>query len=417
MTERGRSPMRTVFSSPFLRSAFLALFLAGIGVSATTPQMTLYLVNDLHASVPVAGLYYLVSVLAPVAGYWLGSLSDRQPDRLRLYRICALVGGAGWLAMALATQVWQPFVIGATALSISGGSMGQLFAAARDHLTSTGTPNADRLIATLRMAFTAGWIIGPVLGSWFGAQFGLRPLLIGAALLTAGQILPLGRLRVPRYTGPIEPADDRDVASVLPTAAPNRRPLFVFIGCCVLLMAGDTIKFAFLPLYMANELHVSDTVRGAVIAVQPLLEFALMPVFAWLAQRTSAIRVLSLGGVFGVLANIAYATSHGVLGLFAGQLLMSGLWAALAGLGVTVAQQLHPQGIGMASSVFMGAIGFAGGLGGALGGVGTALFGLPHVFFVPAAFALLGTVGVALTGRRYRPSDRAFSAVAADVGG
>ncbi|MEJ6906691.1 hypothetical protein V3592_45935, partial [Bradyrhizobium japonicum] len=116
-----------IWRSRFLRSACAALFISGIGVSATTPQMTLFLVNDLEASVPVAGLYYLVNLAAPLAGYWLGSLSDRQPDRLRLYRICALVGGLGWLAMGLATAVWMSFVIGALALSVAGGSMGLLF--------------------------------------------------------------------------------------------------------------------------------------------------------------------------------------------------------------------------------------------------------------------------------------------------
>ena len=164
--------------------------------------MTLFLVNDLEASVPVAGLYYLVNLAAPLAGYWLGSLSDRQPDRLRLYRICALVGGLGWLAMGLATAVWMPFVIGALALSVAGGSMGLLFAAVRDELSRTASPAADRVISAVRMAFTAGWILGPVVGSWFGAVYGLRPLLLATAVLTVAQILPLGFQRVPRYVSP-----------------------------------------------------------------------------------------------------------------------------------------------------------------------------------------------------------------------
>ncbi len=129
-----------IWRSPFLRAACAALFISGIAVSATTPQMTLFLVDDLGASVPVAGLYYLVNLAAPLAGYWLGSLSDRQPDRLRLFRICALVGGLGWLAMGLATAVWMPFAIGALALSIAGGSMGLLFAAVRDELSRDGEP-------------------------------------------------------------------------------------------------------------------------------------------------------------------------------------------------------------------------------------------------------------------------------------
>ena len=61
--------------------------------------------------------------------------------------------------------------------------------------------------------------------------------------------------------------------------------------------------------------------------------------------------------------------------MFVGQILMSALWAAIAGLGVTVAQQLYPYGVGLASSVFMSSIMLNGGLGGAIGGLGTALLG------------------------------------------
>ena len=176
----------------------------------------------------------------------------------------------------------------------------------------------------------------------------------------------------------------------------------------MLVMNGDTIKFAYLPLYMADELGVSDTVRGAVIAVQPLLEFVLMPLFARLAEVFTPIRMVTEGAVFGVLANIAYATSSHVAGLFVGQLLMSALWAAIAGLGVTVAQQLYPQGVGLASSVFMSSIALSGGLGGALGGLGTALLGMPHVFYVSAVLGVGGVIGLVMTERRFRPSQSAF---------
>ena len=371
--------------------------------------MTLFLVDDLGASVPVAGLYYLVNLAAPLAGYWLGSLSDRQPDRLRLFRVCALVGGLGWLAMGLATAVWMPFAIGALALSIAGGSMGLLFAAVRDELSRTGSPSAARVISAVRMAFTAGWIIGPVVGSWFGAVYGLRPLLLATAVLTVGQVLPLGLQRVPRYVSPAltvpigqDPAATADRPGPALPAAGSRVPLFLFVGCCVLVMHGDTIKFAYLPLYMANQLEISDTLRGAVIAIQPLAELALMPLFARLADRITPIRVVALGAAFGVAANIAYATSEHVLGLFVGQLLMSCLWAAIAGLGVTVAQQLHPSGVGLASSVFMSSIMLGGGLGGAVGGLGTALLGVPHVFYVSAVLGALGTAGLVLMARRYQ---------------
>jgi Major Facilitator Superfamily len=150
----GTSAATVIWRSRFLRSAFLALFISGLAVSSTMPQMTLYLVNDLGASVPVAGLYYLTNFAAPLAGYWVGSLSDRQENRLTLYRACALLGGFGWLAMALATQVWMPFIIAGVVLSFSGGSMGLLFAAVRDDLSRQHSPAADRVVSAVRMAFT-----------------------------------------------------------------------------------------------------------------------------------------------------------------------------------------------------------------------------------------------------------------------
>jgi SET family sugar efflux transporter-like MFS transporter len=314
--------------------------------------------------------------------------------------------------MGLASTVWMPFAIGAVALSIAGGSMGLLFAAVRDELSRQASPAADRVISAVRMAFTAGWIIGPVFGSWFGAVYGLRPLLLAAAALTVGQILPLGFQRVPRYVGEIRlttesrsrngPAPHRSLST--DGQRESRVPLYVFVACCVLVMNGDTIKFAFLPLYMANDLGISDTLRGAVIAVQPLVELALMPLFARLAEAITPIRVVALGAGFGVAANIAYATSDQVLGLFVGQLLMSALWAAIAGLGVTVAQQLYPYGVGLASSVFMSSIMLSGGLGGAIGGLGTALVGVPHVFFISAVLGAFGATGLVVLARRYPSS-------------
>ena len=173
--------------------------------------------------------------------------------------------------MGLATAVWMPFVIGALALSVAGGSMGLLFAAVRDELSRTGSPAAARVISAVRMAFTAGWILGPVVGSWFGAVYGLRPLLLATAVLTVAQILPLGFQRVPRYVSPTRtlPLDaasrdgGRGPRGGLSTRATGESKVpLLFVGCCVLVMHSDTIKFAYLPLYMANQLGISDTLRG-----------------------------------------------------------------------------------------------------------------------------------------------------------
>src|SRR5690349_2679721 len=191
MLDRSESALGTVLRSRFYRSAFLSLLIAGVGLSAATPQLTLFLVRDLGTPLPLAGLYYVTNVASPVAGFIVGRWSDRSHDRLLWFRICSVVGAAGWLLMASANAVWMPFVISTFALSVAGGSMAQLFAACRDELSRHPTRAENRVIATIRMAFTTGWILGPVFGSWFGGGFGLRALPVATAARAFARVLPL----------------------------------------------------------------------------------------------------------------------------------------------------------------------------------------------------------------------------------
>jgi SET family sugar efflux transporter-like MFS transporter len=397
VTSPRTSTVRIVLASRFYRSAFVALLLSGLAISATTPQLTLFLVRDLGAPLPVAGLYYVTNLAAPVAGYLVGRWSDRSTNRLGLFRVCAAIGALGWLAMAFSTALWMPFVISVVALSVGGASMAQLFAATRDELSRHPTGADNRVLSAVRMAFTAGWVLGPVVGSWLGSVVGLRPLLVATAVLTLAQVLPLGRQRVERYRSP-------EAEQAARAGGPRRRmvPLLVFTGLCVLAMTGDTIKFGYLPLYMADELRVPDAVRGSVIAFQPLLELALMPFFARYADRYGALRVMVVGMALGVGANLAFATSTGVGGLFVGQLLAAGLWAALGALGVSIAQHLYPEGVGTASGLFLSAMTLGSAAGGLIGGLGVARFGLPEVFFLPAALSAVAVVGLVVLERRLR---------------
>jgi SET family sugar efflux transporter-like MFS transporter len=398
MLDRSESALRVVIRSRFYRSAFLSLLIAGIGLSAATPQLTLFLVRELGTPLPVAGLYYVTNLAAPVAGYLVGRWSDRSRDRLLWFRVCALIGGVGWLAMAAANTVWLPFVISIVALSLSGGSMAQLFAACRDELSRHPTKAENRIIATIRMAFTVGWIIGPVLGSWFGGVFGLRALLVATAACVFAQMLPLGGQRVERYQDPAissQPGGRRRLDHMM--------PLLVFTAICVLAMTGDTIKFGYLPIYMAEQLHVSDSVRGAVIGIQPLLELLMLPAVARLADRYGPLRIMTVGAALGLAGNLAYATSTSVGGLFLGQALTAGLWACVGALGVSIAQSLYPEGVGTASGIFLSSIPLGSAIGGTIGGIGVAVIGLPHVFFVPAGLTTLAMVAfVVLTARLSR---------------
>jgi MFS transporter, SET family, sugar efflux transporter len=82
------------------------------------------------------------------------------------------------------------------------------------------------------------------------------------------------------------------------------------------------------------------------------------------------------------------------LGLIAATVLNSAMWATLGGIGVIVAQDLYPSGIGLASSLYFSALRFSAAIGGLAGSLGVGWFGVPGVFLVPALLCLVAAIGL-----------------------
>ncbi|MEV6284795.1 MFS transporter [Kribbella sp. NPDC051770] len=388
------SALRLTARTPLYRGATLAMFLSGLGFSAAAPQIASFLVKDLGASLTVAGLFYLTNLTAPIAGYLVGARSDRTGSRLGLFRICAVVGFLSWTAVAFSTQLWMPFVISAVVGAFGGAAISQLFAAIHDETRAHPTPYDDSVVSIIRMALTAGWVVGPVAGAFLAAHTSLRVMLFATAVATLAQIVPLGFLQTPAASSPDQPAEPHHRPSL-----PAMLPLLTFTGLYVLVYAGESIKYAYLPIYMADELHFPAGLSGAVIGIQPLVELALMPLAVVVARRIGMLRLMVLGAAFGVGANLCFALTGTAAGLFAGQALMGGVWGIFAALGIIVAQNLLPGAVATASAIFLSSTAISSALGGATGGLGAAVVGLPHVFLFPATFTLLATLGLALMSR------------------
>ncbi|MDE2384461.1 MAG: MFS transporter [Alphaproteobacteria bacterium] len=379
-----------VLKSPLFRGATLALFLSGIGTSAAAPQIVSFLVKDLGTSLPVAGLYYLTSLAAPLAGYVIGQYSDRSGIRLGLFRLCAVMGFVGWAAMALSAAVWQPFVIGALLLAFSTAATPQIFAAVHDELKHHPGHANESVVGIIRMALTAGWIVGPVLGAWLGTAYGLRAMLWATALCWLAQILPLGTLR--SAPGGKEGAGGKAAGHV---GLREMLPLLAFTGLFVMVYVGEPIKYGFLLLYMEDKLHTGPAMRGAVIGIQPFIELLIMPFSVMLGRRLGNFWLMCIAAACGVAANLCFAMWPSLASMFVGQILMGGVWGLFMVLGLIVAQRLLPRAVATASAIFMSAMPLGSAIGGVVGGLGVAALGLPSVFFLPAIFGVLAMAGLA----------------------
>ena len=162
----------------------------------------------------------------------------------------------------------------------------------------------------------------------------------------------------------------------------------------MLAMCGDTIKFAYLPIYMELQLGTPDWLRGVVISAQSVGMFIFIPIMGVLADRFGAHRLVVVNVLLGVGANLGFAFAPNEVVLILATLLNAAMWATLGGVGIMVAQDLYPTGIGLASSLYFSAIRFSAAIGGIAGGLGVGWFGVPGVFVVPAALCLVSAVGL-----------------------
>jgi SET family sugar efflux transporter-like MFS transporter len=396
-----QSALCQVAASRFFIGATIAMFLSGLGTSAAAPQIVPFLVKELGASLPLAGFYYLTSLAAPFAGYFVGRYSDHTGNRLGLFRLCAVAGFLGWAGLALSTSVWAPFIIAVALLAVSGATASQIFAAVHDELSDKPGDANESVVAIIRMALTGGWIVGPVLGAWVAAAYGLRPMLWVTAICTLLQIAPLGTLNPlgkPKTLPAGHPANDTAHRAGLRAML----PLLGFTGLFVLVYAGEPVKYGFLLIYMEEQLKLSPAVRGAVIGIQPFIELLIMPFSIGLGRRLGNVWLMCIGAALGIFANLCFALSPSAVGMFAGQILMGGVWGIFMVLGIIVAQRLLPDAVATASAIFMSSTALASALGGMTGGFGVALLGLPNVFLLPAFFSGMAVIGLALMARNER---------------
>src|SRR5258707_2531273 len=220
-------------------------------------------------------------------------------------------------------------------------------------------------------------------------------MLAATGLCTPAQIVPMGFVRT------VSARPRAQAASDAQSERPGLRamlPLLTFTGLYVFVYAGEPIKYGYLPIYM-HDMHVPTAVSGAVIGIQPLIELTLMPVAVVVARRIGMMHLMIVGAAFCVGANLCFALTGDAAGMFAGQILMGGVWGGFAALGIIVAQRLLSQAVATASAVFMSSTAIASALGGLTGSLGVSILGLPHVFFAPALYGLIATSGIAVMSR------------------
>jgi len=376
------NPFVKVWSEQDYRRLSVLMLVAGVAVSSAIPLVTLFLTEALGVGEAAAGLFFLTSLGAPLINLYTGALSDRMESRVPLVRGIAVWLALGWALMSLSSHPAMVFAVGVVFVTFIGALNAQIFAVLRDVVERNGERREASVMSTVRTGYSFGWTLGPVLGSLVAGWAGYRLAFALTAVLFLSALIPLAGLRVRRTQRDNE--GRRGTGPARPKEKPGVR-LAVFGLVCLLVLSGETVRLAYLPIFATDRLGMGLGQFGALMAVAPLTELAVMPLAGVLADRVGLSKVLVAGFTLGACGYVLFGGGGSVWSLYLGQVLHACMIAVVFGIGVTYAQRLSPGSAGLAGSVFFSAQSLSALTGSLLGSGGVWLIGLPGMFFVPAA--------------------------------
>ncbi|WP_328701360.1 sugar efflux transporter [Cellvibrio polysaccharolyticus] len=349
--------MTTLFQSPLLRpialGIYLLFFAVGLVGALVIPTLSLFLANELNVrpllvGIPFAGIALASIIYNQSIGYWSDRLADRRP----LVSSLCVLGAASCLVFAFSRQYWLVAGVAVVLFSLSMVSFSQLLAYSLDY--------AERCIpleriplynAVVRAQIAFAWVAGPPAGFLLAAHAGFKVTYCLAAGLFAVVALLVVRF-LPRLQAP-RPFEETAATKSPTTMAPlSWKPLLLCFCAFSLMWGANNAYLISLPLYLDRELAIGSEWVGWIMGTCALLEVPFMLLSGYLAMRIPVLVMVRFAGIAGLLLYTGVYFSSELWQLFSLQLCNAIFIGVLAGLGVSVIQQLMPGRSGSASALY-----------------------------------------------------------------
>ena len=342
---------------PIALGIYLLFFIVGVVGALVLPTLSVFLakeigVRPLLVGIPFAGIALTSIIYNQWIGHWSDSLADRRP----LVAGFCFVGTLSCVIFAFSRNYW---LVAATAIflfSLSMVSFSQMLAYSLDYADRHISPERIPLFnAIVRAQIAFAWVAGPPAGFIMASYLGFSTTYgVAAGLFAMVGVISIKLL--PRL-GHVDESNGEDhIAKALPTMAtlsPDTKRSLIFCLVAFSLMWGANNAYLIsLPLHLKDNLNIDTEWSGWIMGTTAFLEVPFMLMAGHLAARISLIAMIRLAGVAALLLYGGLVLADSLWQLFVLQLFNAIFIGVLAGLGVSVIQELLPGRSGSASALY-----------------------------------------------------------------
>ncbi|MCZ8638782.1 sugar efflux transporter [Escherichia albertii] len=330
-------------------AAFLIVaFLTGIAGALQTPTLSIFLADELKARPIMVGFFFTGNaIMGILVSQFLARHSDKQGNRNLLILLCCLFG-----VMACTLFAWNRnyFILLSTGIllsSFASTANPQMFALAREHADMNGRETV--MFSTfLRAQISLAWVIGPPLAYELAMGFSFKVMYLTAAIafvlcgLIVWLFLPSIQKSIPATTRPVD----------MSTTSHNRRDTWLLFVVCTMMWGANNLYIINMPLFIIDELHFTDRLAGEMIGIAAGLEIPAMLIAGYFIKRIGKRFLMLIAIVSGICfyASVLMATTPTVeLEL---QILNAIFLGILCGIGMLYFQDLIPEKIGFATTLY-----------------------------------------------------------------
>jgi SET family sugar efflux transporter-like MFS transporter len=351
----GIAVIATLFR-PIALGIYLLFFIVGVVGALVLPTLSVFLAKEIGVRPLLVGIPFAGIALTSIAyNQWIGHWSDSLADRRPLVAGFCFVGTVSCMIFAISRNYWLVAATAVFLFSLSMVSFSQMLAYSLDYADRHIPPERIPLFnAIVRAQIAFAWVAGPpagfIMASYLGfsTTYGVAAGLFAMVGIISIKLLP--RLRQTLDT----PTEDGQqlLAQVGPLSPAVKRSLLFCLVAFSLMWGANNAYLISLPLHLKDNLNIDTEWSGWIMGTTAFLEVPFMLLAGHLAARVSLIAMIRLAGVAALLLYGGIVVADALWQLFVLQLFNAIFIGVLAGLGVSVIQELLPGRSGSASALY-----------------------------------------------------------------